>query len=1404
MTDAEWIRKLEEDGLEGLTAEDLTALRDRAARSPELLRRLRNELRFESALHQLLARVDLPVGGVLAAADRSAAARRWALGLLALVFAAAASALVASRFRGEGEPPAAAKDARDASSATAAARAPASGVSSLPPIDASTAPAAGGAPAELVLAPEAEVERSSSAAERGPAASSARAVPERPFASSWFTDFERPAAAGAASLWPRRAEVERWLAPLEGSPAPAAEEKGRPRRTRIAGVYRLAPSWTEDSALRIAIAAEKVFKLHFFSGTDGISLHFHPSPSSWTAYRARRRGTGPAAYALAYAGADDGRFRRSGAGTFELRVQNGKLILSRGDSAILAIATPFRGPPAEVFAEGEARIRGIELYRGGPFPLAAPHAGAVEARPPASMEWTASLSSGAAFVDDQAGGVVLSAGASGEESRARCALRPAALGELVAEIEPRGPGAGIALVGARGESIARVGFRADREPGRLALAALAPDGAPIEPGVDVDAAAAPLVDGAAWLKLVVAGKSARVWLGADGVSWGEALPPLPLAGGTTVAALELFCGRGAAESSIALKRLELRPLAALAGLADAALWQRALALGGARDWPSWREVALESRPQEADVQAWLQTCAAAALAQGTSVPLHNELVEFLFDEALPRARARGELLELLRSAAVIFDVAEPGALRRLLALYERAADALERAGAGGAATVLSGALLEAPIGAGPGGSRPDADILPEALVRRELLERIHGGDWGGVRELCRRCRFFSSPRAADGGAGGRAGVLQLAAWAEDFLEQRRSGGAGLVEPAALPGRHPFLPQVDKPAYNAMAEFRASLASGAYRDACQALVSSAGVDGLSLVPDVADPELLQSFEQAVELALRDDPRLRRAFEDSFGRLGSQHARQAIEDQDAAAVAAVASRFPGIAAAAEARGWLGDRALSIGEFGVALEHYRRALEGAAGDRRAALEARRRLAGALAGVSEGAPIASAVALAGPPMAAADFEALVASRLASRQGGDGPERRSRFALGPGEVAGASMRALAEFEPAVDPQPRDAPAPAFDWLGRVLSVAEDAGLLMVSDGQRLAAIEAESGRTRWRFQRQGGRSRAQRRSPTPMHPLAGGPRVIARLLSRDTPALYCLARDDGRLLWSGGPGEGALSDPLLAGGRILVLGARSRGGSALELALYSIDAASGKALSETAVASFADASDHEIDFQVAAAPERLIASGGGCVFRLAPDGAVAWLRRQVWMPPGRDSRAFLQSHPRPLVDGGRVFATQPGVRSVECLDADSGRLLWGRALPALERWLGLSGGCLLIQSGEELMALEAATGGLLWQRHAPEILGGLPAREGVFFLAAAEADASRPGPPRGSWRWIDARSGSDLGRVPWALELAASDGVAGGPVWTGESLILIASSAGRHERRLLARFVPAGREPRR
>jgi len=109
-------------------------------------------------------------------------------------------------------------------------------------------------------------------------------------------------------------------------------------------------------------------------------------------------------------------------------------------------------------------------------------------------------------------------------------------------------------------------------------------------------------------------------------------------------------------------------------------------------------------------------------------------------------------------------------------------------------------------------------------------------------------------------------------------------------------------------------------------------------------------------------------------------------------------------------------------------------------------------------------------------------------------------------------------------------------------------------------------------------------------------------------------------------------------------------------------------------------------------------------------------------------------------------VRGDVAFLSQPGVRTVECVDVDTGRLSWRRMLPGIRAIVGASDNQVIVNTDRGLTALDASTGESKWQRTLNNVLYARPWSGSPYLLCAAQQDSATGAIPQ--LIWVSAQDG--------------------------------------------------------
>jgi hypothetical protein len=131
-------------------------------------------------------------------------------------------------------------------------------------------------------------------------------------------------------------------------------------------------------------------------------------------------------------------------------------------------------------------------------------------------------------------------------------------------------------------------------------------------------------------------------------------------------------------------------------------------------------------------------------------------------------------------------------------------------------------------------------------------------------------------------------------------------------------------------------------------------------------------------------------------------------------------------------------------------------------------------------------------------------------------------------------------------------------------------------------------------------------------------------------------------------------------------------------------------------------------------------------------------------------LPATQNLNWVAQRFERPQIIGHRVVITSPGVCSIECLDLDSGELLWRQVLADVNRLVSASRERIIVHAGEKLVAFDFASGKLQWERRWPKSFDAeLTSGAGGLLLTrrAASPAGNQFGP---ELVWLDPQTGAE------------------------------------------------------
>jgi len=1191
--------------------------------------------------------------------------------------------------------------------------------------------------------------------------------------------------------------LKRWLDAVPGERLVIQDrntQKGR--YAAFDGLARLKAPWPDDAVLRLGLFDLQSLRLTFWNGSRGVSLRYYPTvrPGLWAAFGVTREGESPRPKTSTLLTTDSGRHAGSGLGTFEVRHQNGMLVVMRGDMRLLTV--PLLLPPKQVYIEGKATVSVLEMYRGEPATddTNAPTPNVLATDRPAELRWETEITdgdekirralnpgteSGTDWQTKFAVGVTVSGSVDGTVELISTSPTPIAMAtrlqqsglhEVVLKIANAEPGTGFFLGDANGQPLQRIGFYRDQKTGQTTFG-YAKLGSVVEQlNVNPDTQLAAYAGPDQWLRLVWGVGTLKVWVSGDGVHWGRALPVPVLSVDGPFSSVGLYANGIAAGSQpdskrIAIEHLEVRELTAVIGLAAEEIRKQipsedlSVPIGPSE----WLIRAVRSCPADVPFAEWRRAWAIRTLEAGTTRALSRHLLLKLAAESLTLDRPAAERIRTLDEISLLLDTWASGYGLEMVGLYDRLgivlAETAEDGGKNNIAERLPSMLARAPVW-----TQATWDRLPPSLTQFHLIRQIYAGEWESVRGLCRSVRFW-----------GRTAHPEWRPTATGIHEQNLCDWADAVAARRLPfddvrllpllprsHRHPLAWEVGKEGYNVMAEFESALRAEAFEDAAQIISVSGASEALGLLPDAQDDDLLVSFSRAVATAMGEHAELRSAMQEKFGSLGLLRVRQAMTEGDVAFVQAATTRYYGTAAALAAHRWLGDRELVTGQFARALEHYDRLVRDGSDEDRKHVASRMQLVAALLGRGSEESVkgstSESVEFGETSIDAKQFSAIV-KELASRAAGNTTTPAVTVAntdshavtLAP---SGFDAAVRAVFQGDTGRNAGQHKSFGWDWLARELGVATDGKRFYVSNRFQLSAYDVVSGKLLWSAALGNEQGDARYWPLISMQPVAAGERIFARRITQRGTELVCFDAASGQVKWRQRPDNHIASDPVFVNGRLVALLATVPLTQFVQMELASFDPSTGEPLTHEPLLRLRDDWYQKPPCSIRVIDDGLIVSVGGSIVRCDVRGRPQWLRKQIWLPRTLDLKWYEVHVSRPLVHEGHVFVAQPHARSVLCLDLETGRARWRRGESKLQRLLGVVAGRLVYQTTSGLMAVDATNGEPVWNRDVAELLAAYSVGDdtGVMYVTRNRRDA------KSAWPvlvWLDAGAGMETGRMP-------------------------------------------------
>ncbi len=1187
------------------------------------------------------------------------------------------------------------------------------------------------------------------------------------------------------------AEFQRWWGEVPGMAAGWNEAIiGGKRTVQIDGRMQLKAPWVDDAVLRLTPFDLTDLTLLFGNQERGVALRFYRQrePHQWAAYEFQRL---PGETAIKWGGllsTDGGAWYRSGAATFEVRRQDGQLILSAGKIPILTV--PLTEAPTVVQLFGRGRLRGFTWQRAEPWPIAQQtlHPNIMTNGDGDAIVWHSVKPETAMVHAEASGAVTLTGGSKTEDAFAFTRIPQSTLVETIVRFSAADAGTGVYLGNEAGKPLALLGVFHDKRSNQLAFGPLRPGDRRVDTEFDPNAFPPPYWSPNVWLRVVAGLGMCHVWSSGDGVHWGHiAENPLPDVVGP-VRTLGLYGFPGDTPRTIRLDSYQVRELTGVTrfgnepGLRQPATLPEPLP----SSYAEWQAAVIDQLPDDASPTSWMTRAAVNTLKAGPSRSLGREIVERLTESESFRRSDEAQQRDFLDDAVSLLETLHEPALTPFRRGY------FQRSRQSPAAAETAWAhWLQSPVW---------TTQANPSLQREAITDHLLAGAFGSVREslptVTADAQFWLNLPHPDHRLRPEGEMVErLARWSRSATGLGdQPGDAAEVLP--LGWRHPWQLTVNKEAYNVRSELRSALIGGNFGDAGRIAMNFGTNDGVGLLPDMDDDRLFVSIPVAMATAVKDYPAFGEALRNDLGPTGLVRVAQAARRGDLSTLRAATIQFYGTDAAAEAERVLGDRQMALGDFFAARRHYLHAQRSASDEQRRALQIRSLLAESLLGTRSKLPESdelSALKLDGVALAPllqevisptpASPEAVVPPATVVRQSSYRVDIKGRFDGQVGQNAGRG-----EFR-------------HVDAFGRQFAVTVDAQRFYVSNRFQVTAYHRDNAQQLWAASVGSDQGEAHAHRFAAMSPMIVQGKLLVRRLTKAGIELACLKPEDGQELWKTRAGDKAaiLSEPLALPGRIGVLVGHRGEEETLDVRWTQLSPATGDVMAEFPLVRLRDAWNGEVPCTLSMKDDRAVAIVGGVVIGFETTGTLHWVRRETWLPPKIDPQwhDYLVSAPvfsATSAGDPVVLAASPSSREVHGIDFATGRVRWTRFLPALQGVLAAQDPLAVLAETDRLTGLAVETGNVVWTRPLTGRMTGTRI-DGDQLVMAIQRDSTN----NKAWpqlAWFDLATGKPHGEAQLELEDQSDWDV--GPFFTiGDAWWTLIGRPGNKPQRDLALLVP-------
>ncbi len=1114
-------------------------------------------------------------------------------------------------------------------------------------------------------------------------------------------------------------KVIKWFKSVPGQSFKLHDQRsGSQLLVNYSGLARLRSPWLENSVLQLSLFEIRTrLQLLFWNGDRGVSLNYTPTNKTWAAYKVSRSTRAPRPQRFALVSTDNKRHYQLAQGAFEIRVQNGELVMSRSEIPLLR--APFLGLPQEVCLDGRFRIKSIRHFLSEPIPI--PSKGANKKILTSEFkeldlkanEWQSSsdeVSTPIQMNADQS--VTMTSGDENKSELVQLVLPQSQLQEGILELDSFPVGSGIFFTDLLGNRFCLVAAQADRtQHADSILHVTRGTRQARQESSSLANAVVPWAEEKVFLRWILGPNILKLYLGVDGKNWA------PLSKGIrNVHGLIPIKSLGfevPPKKQIKVQSIKIRKIDFLDKLLDPQSRQLSTAFKLDEDFSTkeWQNRVNSTKPEGLSFDRWKLACTVRTIQEGGPINLVNSLLVEVLKRAEKLELAKDSYPEFLAELALISDVSSASyAHKYLLALVDSIEQRLLYEALIHDRYIfdeLADSLLLAPLE-----SDKSIRYFFNSWMTHDLLKGIYSGDLDSLHRITKKLNYYISPSSSRSHETHRGlnRSLALLFWSSMICEIPSPAGIlDLDEFPDLLWHHPFSHDFNKSAYNTYVELVEALKGEAWADAARILTEPRTEQLSGLLPSVNDPNLLLSFESTVQVLLNAYPEFLNTIQTEFNPIGELRLNRAIRMGQAGTVKQIISQFPYTKTQLQGLEWLGNRALASGDFADAKEYFSKLQQQSSSHQRAAASYKVCLVHALLGEDLKYEDSGSVQLGGEDYSPEKFNDLLDElRLKAKEASTivqvdeveaetGSPNLSKKEL-PSEFL---YKGLFEYERITQRKLSQLGRDLKDWERSLYSLNAHGDHLYIRDRTSVVAYNLKAKKNDWSF-KYGRESGEWPLEPMGALVLTNGT-LICRFPLEGDVRIFAIDVKNGTRSWAADLRGKAVSDAFVLGGKLSVL--ELEDGDALFRSLYLTQLGSkGEIIKRNFLFNLNLNEEQIARFQVASDADGAVASGSYSSFSLNHSGQLSWLYRHQGVPSGIHSGFQSQLWEPPVLTKDTAFVCQPHVCSVSSFDRKTGQRNWVKSFFNLRRIVGVEQDQLVIELYDAIVNLDRRDGKMNWR----------------------------------------------------------------------------------------------------